>query len=100
MGNVRIFDTRKPMSVHQWTASDRPATINIHPELNFIACGKQSINIHDTNGRQLTTVRSNEGFRSSRMALTTCLSFHPYRMCLAAGFADHTVSVFTAASRA
>jgi hypothetical protein len=97
---VKICDTRRPALLHQWTAPDKPVTVNVHPELNFIACGKQCINVYDTFGRQVTTVRGNDGImRSSRMAMTTCMSFHPYRMCLAAGFADHTVSVFTAAPR-
>lgn len=55
----------------------------------------QYISIHGLDGAQINTIQSHEGFMGPRFGQTQCLSFHPHKISLAAGFVDNHVSVFT-----
>lgn len=44
---------------------------------------------------QINTIQSHEGFMGPRIGQTSCLSFHPHKISLAAGFVDNHVCVFT-----
>lgn len=45
-------------------------------------------------GNPLNTIKYHEGFMGPRIGAVSCLSFHPYRVCLAAGCMDASVSVY------
>lgn len=53
------------------------------------------ISIYGLDGRNLGTIRTHDGFMGARIGQSACLSFHPHKVSLAAGFLDQTVSVYT-----
>lgn len=61
--------------------------------MNLFSAG-QYISIHSLDGSLLNTIRCHEGFMGPKIGQTSCLSFHPHKVSIAAGFMDNTVSVY------
>lgn len=55
----------------------------------------QYITIHGLDGAQISNIQNHEGFMAARIGQTSCLSFHPHKVSLAAGFVDNYVCVFS-----
>uniref|UniRef100_U5ETP3 Putative guanine nucleotide binding protein mip1 n=1 Tax=Corethrella appendiculata TaxID=1370023 RepID=U5ETP3_9DIPT len=96
-GNVRLFDIRKiSSSLQNWSVGNDVTAMSIHTIADIVACATNFITIYGLDGTILNTIRCNEGFMGSKRGLTNCLSFHKYKISLAAGFNDNTASVFVA----
>lgn len=63
--------------------------------MKIIFSAGQHISIHGLDGAHVNTIQNYEGFMGARIGQTSCLSFHPHKVSLAAGFFDNHVSVFT-----
>jgi regulator-associated protein of mTOR len=92
--NVKLFDIRKGSSYHSWNAGSDVTAMSIHTSADIIACASSSITIHGMDGTNLNTIRCNEGFMGTKHGLTSCLSFHRYKINLAAGFVNNSACVF------
>lgn len=60
----------------------------------FSGSVSQFISVYKTTGTELNVIKYHEGFMGSRIGTVSCLSLHPYRVALAAGSVDCTLSVF------
>lgn len=57
----------------------------------------QHINVHDWDTGEVRSVikyHDGGGFMGHRIGAVSCLTFHPQRVCLAAGGMDQLISVF------
>lgn len=57
------------------------------------------IAVYRTDGTQLNVIKCHEGFMGARTGLVSCLTLHPYRSALAAGYVDCNLSVYTGDGR-
>lgn len=57
----------------------------------------QYITVHDQEGEVRSTIAYHDGggLLGSKIAAVSCLTFHPHRVCLAAGGMDSMISVFS-----
>ena len=57
----------------------------------------QHINVHSSDGDLHSTIKyvDGGGLMGHRIGAVSCLTFHPYRVCLAAGGMDSLISVFS-----
>lgn len=69
--------------------------LKVHFAEKIFCSAGQYISIHGLDGTQIGTIQSHEGFMGSKLGQTSCLSFHPHKVSLAAGFVDNYVSVYT-----
>lgn len=92
-GSVRLFDVRHNSSIQHWDAGDI-TTMAVHSSADIVACGTNGITIYGLDGRQLNVIKTHEGFMGHKVGYTSCLSFHPHKVSLAAGFVDNTVAVY------
>lgn len=65
---------------------------------HIIYSGTNCITTYTLDGQPLSTIRPH-GFMGPRISNTTCLSFHPWKVNLAAGFVDLTVAVYVTDSK-
>lgn len=76
-------------------------TSNICVNFNYITnSGTNNLTIYGFDGRQLNTIRNQEGFMGPKFGHASCLYFHPIKLSIAAGFVDNSVSVYVTASDA
>uniref|UniRef100_A0A182S6J8 Uncharacterized protein n=1 Tax=Anopheles maculatus TaxID=74869 RepID=A0A182S6J8_9DIPT len=91
---VRLYDIRKAYSsFHQWVAGTDVSAMAIHTSADILACATSQITIYGLDGVVLSSGRSNEGFMAPRKGVASCLSFHKYKLNLAAGYNDNTAAV-------
>ncbi|XP_035914785.1 regulatory-associated protein of mTOR [Anopheles stephensi] len=91
---VRLYDIRKAYSsYHQWAAGTDVSAMAIHTSADILACATSQITIYGLDGVVLSSGRSNEGFMAPRKGVASCLSFHKYKLNLAAGYNDNTAAV-------
>lgn len=95
LGNIRLFDIRNRSSIQNWSAGSDITSIAIHTSADLVACAGQYITIHGLDGAQINTIQCHDGFMGSRIGQTSCLSFHPHKVSLAAGFVDCQACIFT-----
>uniref|UniRef100_A0A0P5SHU1 Regulatory-associated protein of mTOR n=1 Tax=Daphnia magna TaxID=35525 RepID=A0A0P5SHU1_9CRUS len=101
-GDIRFMDPRHPTSVHTVVTapnSQGMTAMAVHPKANLFACGivGQHISVHDQEGEVCSTIAYHDGggILGSKIAAVSCLTFHPHRVCLAAGGMDSMISVFS-----
>ncbi|KAH0548367.1 regulatory-associated protein of mTOR isoform X1 [Cotesia glomerata] len=101
-GDVRIFDLRKNSSINVVQTTQGLTAFAVHPIANLFACGSMHhcISIYNTTTSHLVnTIKFHEGFMSSRISPVSCLNFHPYRVILAAGCIDNSITTYAAEPR-
>ncbi len=54
----------------------------------------QFIKVFTLDGETLNVIRYNDGFLGQRIGSVACLSFHPYKLLLAAGATDSIISTY------
>ncbi|XP_061517571.1 regulatory-associated protein of mTOR [Anopheles gambiae] len=92
--SVRLYDIRKAYSsVQNWSAGTDVSAMAIHTSADILACATSQIVIYGLDGVVLSSGRSNEGFMAPRKGVASCLSFHKYKLNLAAGYNDNTAAV-------
>ncbi|XP_046991838.1 regulatory-associated protein of mTOR isoform X1 [Schistocerca americana] len=96
-GDVRFFDIRKNSAVAVRQTTHGVTAMAIHRVADTFACGSmnQFINVYGMDGNALNTIKYHEGFMGPRIGAVSCLAFHPYRVCLAAGCVDTSISVYS-----
>ncbi|KAK9500893.1 hypothetical protein O3M35_002064 [Rhynocoris fuscipes] len=99
-GDVRLFDTRAKTSslAYQTSQGQGLRAMDAHPGADIFACGSvNQISINRWSGTQLNVIKSvyHEWFYTSKFGPVGCLSFHPYKVLLAAGSADSTLSIYS-----
>uniref|UniRef100_A0A182PDX3 Raptor N-terminal CASPase-like domain-containing protein n=1 Tax=Anopheles epiroticus TaxID=199890 RepID=A0A182PDX3_9DIPT len=91
---VRLYDIRKAYSsVQNWSVGTDVSAMAIHTSADILACATSQIVIYGLDGVVLSSGRSNEGFMAPRKGVASCLSFHRYKLNLAAGYNDNTAAV-------
>ncbi|RLU18249.1 hypothetical protein DMN91_008605 [Ooceraea biroi] len=95
-GDIRIFDLRKNSSVSTIQVAAGIAALAVHEIADIFTCGTTNhcIGIYNTSGQHLNTIKFHEGFMGTRLSPVNCLSYHPYRVTMAAGFVDSTFTVY------
>ncbi|XP_054724239.1 regulatory-associated protein of mTOR-like isoform X2 [Uloborus diversus] len=98
-GDVRFWDLRRPhSSVRSVPPSPHGMTaMDVHPDLDLVACGAatQFISVFDRSGECVSTIKYHDGFMGHRIGPISCLHFHPYKACLAAGSTDSLISIYS-----
>jgi len=97
-GDVRLFDTRKPLSTLVCQESSGMKAMAAHTVSNIFACGFiNQISVYKNNGSNLNVIKSiyHEWFYAPRFGPVGCLAFHPYKVILAAGSVDSTLTIFS-----
>lgn len=98
-GDVRFMDIRNPSSVNTVQTSQAMTAMAVHSKAHVFACGSvsQHINVHSSDGDLHSTIKyvDGGGLMGHRIGAVSCLTFHPYRVCLAAGGMDSLISVFS-----
>lgn len=61
----------------------------------FSGSVNQYISVYNMEGSPLNTIKYHEGFMGPRIGPVSCLAFHPYRVSLAAGSMDSSISVYS-----
>ncbi|KAG7209721.1 hypothetical protein KM043_011355 [Ampulex compressa] len=72
-GDIRIFDLRKNCSVNTVQISQGITALAVHEAADIFACGSTNpcINIYNTSGQQLNTIKFHEGFMGTRISPMT-----------------------------
>ncbi|XP_014234805.1 regulatory-associated protein of mTOR [Trichogramma pretiosum] len=95
-GDVRYFDLRKNSSVSHIQTMEGITSFAMHDAASVFACSTNQVTrIYNLSGQYLNSIKSHEGFMSSRVGPINCLNFHPYRVLLAAGCVDNTVTAYS-----
>jgi len=99
-GEVKHWDLRKlGSSVKTIVAHDKPAvsSFSVHNYAPIFAIGTQDqrIRIMNFNGDEVSLIRYHDGFLGQRIGPISDLSFHKYKLRLAAGATDSIVSIYT-----
>jgi regulatory associated protein of mTOR len=101
VGDVKIWDSRNmshSLSTLKAHREGEPCTaFAVHDYAPVFASGshKQFIRIFDTQNNTLSRIHFHDGFLGQRIGPVSCLAFHPYKMCLAAGATDSIISIYT-----
>ncbi|CAA6654661.1 unnamed protein product [Spirodela intermedia] len=71
-------------------------TIDAHraPSRPWLGSSKQMVKVFSLEGKQLSIIRYYPTFMAQRIGSVSCLTFHPYKVLLAAGAADACVSIY------
>ncbi|CAI9740062.1 regulatory-associated protein of mTOR-like isoform X1 [Octopus vulgaris] len=97
-GDIRFWDIRHPESVRKFQLQQGLTAIELHQYADVIASGSnQAIVIFNHAGEQRSVIKNHEGFLGQRIGPVRCLTFHPYKVKLAAGCTDSLVSVYSTA---
>jgi len=98
-GDIMFWDTRVTnQCVKQFNAHKGSMTaLAIHNYAPVLACGSnnQFIKVFNTSGDTLSMIYYHDGFLGQRIGPISCLAFHPFRMCLAAGSTDSIISLYS-----
>ncbi|XP_064637530.1 regulatory-associated protein of mTOR-like isoform X2 [Lineus longissimus] len=96
-GDIRFWDPRFTESVKVINTAQHLTSFQVHPYADVLACGylNQVINVFNQSGDNLSTIKYHEGFMGQRIGPISCMSFHPYKVKLAAGSTDGFISVYS-----
>ncbi|XP_071509091.1 regulatory-associated protein of mTOR-like [Diadema antillarum] len=96
-GDVRFWDPRFTESVRVVNTAPGLTSMAVHPHAGIFACGynSQQINVYNTQGDTLSTIKYYEGFIGQRIGPVSSLAFHPYKLHLAAGCRDSFLSIYS-----
>lgn len=100
-GDIRFFDLRRNSSINTIQTDQGMTTMTVHNIADIFACGSmnQCISVYNMSGQNLNVIKFHEGFMGPRIGSVSCLSFHPYRVVLAAGCMDSYVSIYASEPR-
>ncbi|XP_046483288.1 regulatory-associated protein of mTOR isoform X4 [Neodiprion pinetum] len=100
-GDIRFFDLRKNSSVNTVQTAQGITAMAVHNVADIFTCASmnQCISVYNMSGQNLNAIKSYEGFMGTRIGPVSCLNFHPYRVVLAAGCMDSSVSVYASEPR-
>ena len=96
-GDCKFWDLRLPSSLRSLDVQRSPMTaMDSHNQVAVLASGShaQFLKILDLDGNTLNVIRYHEGFLGQRIGPVSCLSFHPYKLLLAAGATDAFISLY------
>ena len=98
-GDVKYWDTRTASSIstHSAFGSGKMTSLAVHDIAPLYACGsaRQEIKLFNSAGGKVRRWKHHDSFMGQRIGKVVKLAFHPNRLCLAAGFTDSIVSVYT-----
>jgi len=101
-GDVRFWDNRnmsRSVATIKAHKQGEPATaFASHDYAPIMASGshKQFIRIFDVRNTTMSRIHFHDGFLGQRIGPVSCLTFHPFKLCLAAGATDSIISIYTA----
>ncbi|KAF3776242.1 Regulatory-associated protein of TOR 1 [Nymphaea thermarum] len=88
-GDIQFMDIRRNTSAYLTIEAHRRSltALAVHRHAPVIASGsaKQIIKVFSLEGEQLSVIRYYPSFMAQKIGPVSCLSFHPYRVLLAAG---------------
>ncbi|XP_068634561.1 regulatory-associated protein of TOR 1-like isoform X2 [Aristolochia californica] len=97
-GDIQFLDVRNQTNAYLTIHAHRGSltALGIHRHAPVIACGsaKQIIKVFSLEGEQLSIIKYYHTFMAQKIGSVSCLTFHPYRILLAAGAADACVSIY------
>ncbi|CAL9769463.1 unnamed protein product [Musa acuminata subsp. burmannicoides] len=97
-GDIQFLDIRNQTEPYLTIDAHRGSltALAIHRHAPIIASGsaKQIVKVFSLRGEQLSIIRYYPTFMAQRIGSVSCLTFHPYRVLLAAGAADACVSIY------
>ncbi|KAJ6845017.1 regulatory-associated protein of TOR 2 isoform X1 [Iris pallida] len=97
-GDIQFLDIRNYSEAYLTIDAYRGSltALAIHRHAPVIASGsdKQILKVFNLEGQQLSIIKYYPTFMAQRIGKVRCLSFHPYRVLLAAGAADACVSIY------
>ncbi|KAJ6818131.1 regulatory-associated protein of TOR 2 isoform X1 [Iris pallida] len=97
-GDIQFLDIRNYSKAYLTIDAYRGSltALAIHRHAPVIASGseKQILKVFNLEGQQLSIIKYSPTFMAQRIGSVRCLSFHPYRVLLAAGAADACVSIY------
>jgi regulator-associated protein of mTOR len=97
-GDIQFLDIRSQRETYLTIDAHRGSltALAVHRHAPLIASGsaKQFIKIFNLAGEQLGTIRYYPTIMAQKIGPVSCLTFHPYQVFLAAGFADSCVSIY------
>ncbi|XP_072974981.1 regulatory-associated protein of TOR 1 [Typha angustifolia] len=97
-GDIQFLDIRNHTEPYLTIDAHRGSltALAIHRHAPLIASGsaKQIVKVFSLEGEQLSIIRYFPTFMGQRIGPVSCLTFHPYRVLLAAGAADACVSIY------
>ncbi|XP_065193871.1 regulatory-associated protein of mTOR-like isoform X1 [Sycon ciliatum] len=97
-GDVRYWDPRFEKSTEQVKTGIRISCMDVHRTAPLLAVGSRdqvAKTYHIDSQESLGTIKWHDGFMGQRIAAVSALSFHPYKLCMAAGFTDSLISIYT-----
>ncbi|XP_008799843.2 regulatory-associated protein of TOR 1-like isoform X2 [Phoenix dactylifera] len=97
-GDIQFLDIRNQTDEAYVTIDAHRGSLTalaIHRHAPVIASGsaKPIVKVFSLEGEQLSIIRYSSTFMAQRTRSVSCLTFHPYRVLLAAGAADACVSI-------
>ncbi|KAM7463906.1 hypothetical protein LguiA_032027 [Lonicera macranthoides] len=97
-GDIQFLDIRSQKNAYLTIDAHRGSltALAVHRHAPLIASGsaKQFIKVFNLAGEQLGTIRYYPTIMAQKIGPVSCLTFHPYQVFLAAGFADSCVSIY------
>lgn len=96
-GDIKFWDIRTGASLRTIDAHRTPMTaLAVHDYAPILASGSnnQFVKVFNTAGETLSMIYYHDGFLGSRIGPVSCLSFHPHKLCLAAGATDAIISIW------
>ncbi|CAD5170829.1 unnamed protein product [Musa acuminata subsp. malaccensis] len=97
-GDIQFLDIRNQTEPYLTIDAHRGSltALAIHRHAPIIASGsaKQIVKVFSLRGEQLSIIRYYPTFMAQRIGSVSCLTFHPYKVLLAAGAADACVSIY------
>ncbi|XP_058110539.1 regulatory-associated protein of TOR 1 isoform X2 [Magnolia sinica] len=97
-GDIQFLDIRNPSNAYLTIDAHRGSltALAVHRHAPIIASGsaKQIIKVFNLEGEQLSIIRYHPTFMAQKIGAVSCLTFHPYRVLLAAGATDACVSIY------
>lgn len=97
-GDIQFLDIRSQKNAYLTIDAHRGSltALAVHRHAPLIASGsaKQFIKVFNLAGEQLGTIRYYPTIMAPKIGPVSCLTFHPYQVFLAAGFADSCVSIY------
>lgn len=98
-GDLKFLDVRnstKPYSdVNAYNGSLSAIAVHRHAPIIASGSAKQFIKVFNVNGEPLNNIRYHNSFLGQRIGPVSALSFHPYKVYLAAGATDSIVSIYS-----
>lgn len=88
-------DFRTNRVIARWETGREATAMSAYPFSNIIAIGSEStISLYHYSGQELNRTRGNDSYRGTRNVKIACLSFHPLKGTIAAGYSDNVVTAY------